>query len=472
MLTGAAAQSAVVNDIMAHFSNPLGRLLFAIVLACFCSSPAWPSEDEHTTRDPLAAYIAHPDPDFSWREVTSGSLGKADYTQYLLTSQTWRGTVWKHQLYVLRPGNMAGDVKQALLFIHGGRWKPEYEAAAQPSDLPREAPHFARLAESIGAPVAVLRQVPFQPLFDRREDALIAYTFDQYLQTGDAGWPLLLPMVKSATRAMDAIQSIAQQRWNISIERFTVAGASKRGWTAWLTAATDPRVMAVAPMVIDVLDMRAQMAHQRATWGEFSDEIRDYSALDLQSRLQSERGDALLSMVDPFSYRQRLTQPKLILLSTNDRYWPLDALNIYWPGLPDPKNVLYVPNQGHGLRDADRVINGLSALHRYAAAGKVLPRTTSSVELEPHSITMAVESDRPAKRVFLWSARSPTMDFREARWSSHSCAKSGKSYRCSERRPDRGYAAVFAETTFRDDDGLSFSTTTTVCILGPKAPRC
>ncbi len=227
---------------------------------------------------------------------------------------------------------------------------------------------------------------PFQPLFDRREDALIAYTFDQYLQTGDAGWPLLLPMVKSATRAMDAVQSIAHQRWNVSIESFTVTGASKRGWTAWLTAATDPRVMAVAPMVIDVLDMRAQMAHQRATWGEFSDEIRDYSALDLQSRLQSERGDALLRMVDPFSYRQRLTQPKLILLSTNDRYWPLDALNIYWPGLPDPKNVLYVPNQGHGLRDADRVINGLSALHRYAAAGKLLPRTTSSVELEPHSV--------------------------------------------------------------------------------------
>jgi PhoPQ-activated pathogenicity-related protein len=471
MLTGAAARSAVVTTVMARFSNPLGRLLFGIVLACFCSSAAWPSEDEHTTRDPLAAYIARPDPDFGWREITSGSLGKVEYTKYLLTSQTWRGTVWKHQLYVLRPANMAGDVKHALLFIHGGRWKPEYEAAAQSTDLPREAPHFARLAEAIRAPVAVLRQVPFQPLFDRREDALIAYTFDQYLQTGDADWPILLPMVKSATRAMDAVQNIARQRWNISIETFTVTGASKRGWTAWLTAATDPRVMAVAPMVIDVLDMRAQMDHQRATWGEFSDEIRDYSALDLQTRLQSERGDALLRIVDPFSYRQRLTQPKLILLSTNDRYWPLDSLNIYWKDLPDPKNVLYVPNQGHGLRDAARVINGLSALHRYAAAGKVLPRTTSSVGLKGRSIMLSVESDGPAKRVLLWSARSSTMDFREAHWSSHSCAKSGKGYSCSQRRPDQGNIAVFAETFFRDDDGEEFSTSTTVCILGPDAKK-
>jgi PhoPQ-activated pathogenicity-related protein len=473
MLTGAAARSEVVTAVMAHSSNSLRRLVFGFVLACFCSLPAWPAEDGHATGGELAAYIARADPDFGWREVASGSLGKADYVEYLLTSQTWRGTLWKHQLYVLRPRNMAGDVKHALLFIHGGRWKPEYEApATQPADLPSEARYFVRLAESIRAPVAVLRQVPFQPMFERREDALIAYTFDQYLQTGDADWPILLPMVKSATRAMDAIQSIARQRWNISIESFTVTGASKRGWTAWLTAATDPRVMAVAPMVIDVLNMRAQMDHQRATWGDFSEQIRDYSDLNIQSRLRSARGDSLLTMVDPFSYRQRLNQPKLILLSTNDRYWPLDALNLYWPGLPDPKNVLYVPNQGHGLPEPGRVINGLSALHRYAAAGKALPRTTSSVELNPHEIALAVQSDRPPKRVLLWTARSSTMDFREAHWSSHSCEKSGKGYRCSARRPEQSHFAMFAETLFSDHEGPDFSTTTTVCILGPEAPAC
>ena len=329
--------------------------------------------------DALASYVHAPDKSLEWHEVDSGTVGNVEYVEYLLTSQTWRGIDWKHQLFVLRPANMARDERHALLFVHGGRWKPEYEGERGRTQLPSEALLFARLAESIQAPVGVLRQVPFAPMFDRTEDALIAYTFDQYLKTGEKDWPLLLPMVKSTVRAMDAMQGIVRERWGASIDSFTVSGASKRGWTAWLTAAVDKRVMAVAPMVIDVLNMRAQMEHQKETWGEVSEEIRDYAALDLPTRLKTERGQELLAMVDPFSYRQRLTRPKMILLSTNDRYWPLDALNLYWSELPSPKQVLYVPNQGHGLRDAERVVGSVSAVHRYAAAGKPMPETTWSV---------------------------------------------------------------------------------------------
>src|SRR5690606_24386449 len=242
------------------------------------------------------------------------------------------------------------------------------------------------------------RQVPFQPLFKRREDALIAYTLDQYLRTGERDWPLLLPMVKSVVRAMDAVQSIARERWEASIAAVTVAGASKRDWKSGLTAAVDPRVVAVAPMVIDMLNMPAQIEHQRATWGDLSQEIADYAALDLPSRLQSTRGSELLSLVDPFSYRTRLTSAKLIILSTNDRYWPLDALKLYWSELPDPKHVLYVPNQGHGLRDVDRLVGALSALHRYAAAGETLPALRWSFAPRDHRLAIHIETQRPAAR--------------------------------------------------------------------------
>jgi PhoPQ-activated pathogenicity-related protein len=419
--------------------------------------------------DALATYVARADKSASWKQVDSGTVGNVEYVEYLLTSQTWRGIEWKHQLFVLKPANMVRDERHALLFVHGGRWKPEYEGERGRKQLPSEALLFARLAESIQAPVGVLRQVPFAPMFDRTEDALIAYTFDQYLQTGERDWPLLLPMVKSTVRAMDAMQSIVREKWGAPIDQFTVSGASKRGWTAWLTAAVDKRVMAVAPMVIDVLNMRAQMDHQRETWGEVSEEIRDYAALDLPTRLKTERGQELLSMVDPFSYRQLLTKPKLILLSTNDRYWPLDALKLYWSELPAPKHVLYVPNQGHGLRDADRVIGGVSAVHRYAAAGKPLPETTWTFASSPDQLKVQVKADREPRKVLVWSAQSPTKDFRDAQWTARQCQspKAGEAYACTAARGQNAYTAVFAETSWQDEGKMAFSTTTTVCIAGP-----
>jgi PhoPQ-activated pathogenicity-related protein len=452
-------------------------LSLAVAVAFVASAGAGDSvsRSEPRTEQTLASYVSAPDPSFGWREVASGPLGDADYAEYLLTSQTWRGIPWKHQLFVLRPHNMARDQHQALLFIHGGRWKPEYDGDRKEADLPGEAMLFVRLAEKIGAPVAVVRQVPFQPMFDRKEDALIAYTFDQYLKTGEEDWPLLLPMVKGAVRAMDAVQSIARERWQVSLDSFTVAGASKRGWTAWLTAATDKRVMAVVPMVIDVLNMSAQMRHQRDTWGNVSEEIRDYAALDLPTRLETPRGAELLSKVDPFSYRRRLTQPKLILLSTNDRYWPLDALNLYWSELPEPKRVLYVPNQGHGLQDLARVIGAVTAAHRYAAEGRTLPKTTWSFAVKPDTLAIQVNADRAVDRVLVWTARSPTKDFRNAHWTSRECAKAPEGYACSAERAPTGYTAAFAETAFADGGELSFSTSTTVCIATPdrtRTPSC
>jgi PhoPQ-activated pathogenicity-related protein len=419
--------------------------------------------------------VAQPDTSYSWRELGSGHIGKADYVQLILTSQTWRDTPWKHQLVVFRPAKVDTASKQALLFIDGGRWKPEYESAQQ-QDLPREAEIFTRLADAIRAPVAVVRQVPFQPMFDRREDALIAYTFDAYLKTGEADWPLLLPMAKSAARAMDAVQEVAQQRWHIPIERFTVTGASKRGWTSWLTAAVDPRVASVAPMVIDMLNMRAQIGLQRATFGELSEEIRDYEDIDLPGRIDSDLGRKLIAMVDPYSYRESLAQPKLILLGTNDRYWPLDALKLYWSELREPKRVLYVPNQGHSLRDVDRLIGGLSALFRYSAHGQTLPELSWSWKApDTSSLQLDVQADRKPRQLIAWSATSTTRDFREARWSQQQCKRSGSGYTCREPLSRDHYSALYSEATFKDRGELAFSLSTAICIAGgpeAAAPDC
>jgi PhoPQ-activated pathogenicity-related protein len=419
-----------------------------MALTALCLCPATPFKAHAAGL--LTDYVTRTDTSYHWDPVRSGRLGSGDYVEVILTSQTWRDIPWKHQLFLLRPKHIDPSSRQALLFIDGGRWKPEYESEQR--DLPSEARVFARLAESAHALVAVVRQVPFQPLFDKREDALIAYTFDRYLETGEPDWPLLLPMVKSAVRAMDAVQSVAQQEWHLT-------------WTSWLTAATDARVASVAPMVIDMLNLPEQIQLQRDTFGSLSDEVQDYDRIDLPGRIGSDRGRRLIEMVDPYSYRASLTLPKLVLLATNDRYWPLDALSLYWNGIPQSKRVLYIPNQGHGLRDVDRLLGALSAVHRYSARGEALPSLSWAFTATARKLELAVQPGRAPLRGVAWSATSLTRDFRDAHWVAHDCKRSRARLTCSEPTNPARYTALYSEITFRDRGEHDFALSTAVCIV-------
>jgi PhoPQ-activated pathogenicity-related protein len=413
----------------------------------------------------LADYVAKADDSFGWTKRREGKIGGAEFVELTLTSQTWRGITWRHQLYIIKPAS-AANAHQALLFIGGGRWKDELAEPAKPDDgLPREATLFALAAEQLKSPVAILLHVPQQPIFGGMvEDEIISHTFVEYYKTRDPEWPLLLPMVKSAVRAMDAVQQYAKQAWSLDIEQFTVAGASKRGWTTWLTSATDPRVTALAPMVIDMLNMEPQMEHQRFTFGGFSEQIQDYTSKGLQD-MKGPKAQALRAIVDPYSYRAKLTQPKLIMLGTNDRYWPLDALNLYWNDLEGDKYIMYVPNKGHDLSDMPRVIGGLTALHRMNSGGPALPKLDWQIETTDKGLTLDLGSDQTPAEVQVWKATAPTRDFREAKWEATPVeAKDGR-YHYEMPTPATGYAAMFGEARF-PGESLPFYLSTNLKIVG------
>ena len=420
-------------------------------------------------RGPLATYVAKPDASYQWRIFRQGKIGPTQFAELRLTSQTWKKIAWKHQLFVVNPSTATKDAKHALLFVTGGRWKKELEeAAAAKAGLPREASVFATLAEQVGTPVAILLQVPHQPMFDGKfEDGLIAFTFEKFMRTGDQEWPLLLPMVKSAVRGMDASQEFLKKKWSYDIKTFTVTGASKRGWTTWLTGAVDPRATAIAPMVIDVLNMSQQMRHQKETWGALSYKINDYSERNLTEQLGTKQGKVLRSIVDPYSYRALLKQPKLIMIGTNDHYWPLDALNLYWKDLVGPKYILYVPNNRHGLSDLARVAGSLAALHQYTAQGRALPRLTWKFSKSAGATTLTVASDVPVTRMQAWRAHSKSRDFRNARWTREEMSRTDDGYATGVAAPDNGYSAVFGEAVY-DGKPLPFFLSTNVQVIGGK----
>jgi PhoPQ-activated pathogenicity-related protein len=403
----------------------------------------------------LADYVGRPDPAFAWKIERTIQRAQGRVLQIELTSQKWQEIVWKHALNLHEPKELKYP-RHVLLFITGGSTDRKPGEDSLKLGL--------LLAQLTGARVAILHQVPNQPLLGgRKEDDLISETWLRFLETGDKDWPLLFPMVKSAVRAMDALQAVLKAQENGPVDGFVVTGGSKRGWTSWLSAAADKRVVAVAPMVIDVLNFRAQTKYQLETWGAYSEQIADYTKKDLiKEGPETARETELRRMMDPYTYRSVLTVPKLLIHGTNDRYWTVDATRWYWDDLVGPKHVLKLPNAGHGLDPGrEKALYTLAAFFRHAASGTPLPRLSWTHADTAAEYTLEVSASPKPRSAWLWLARSDTKDFRDSKWRSEPLEANGDGFLGKVPKPAAGHVALFGELRF-NLEGLPYSLTTLV----------
>jgi PhoPQ-activated pathogenicity-related protein len=403
-------------------------------------------------RADLDEYVKKPDSAFAWSETSSVNTKAGVVTSIKLTSQVWQGITWNHDLRVYEPREIVHP-DAMLLFITGG----DTERKASDDDHKQA---FG-LAQVCGARVAVLPQVPNQPLLDgKTEDELIAETFVRYLQTKDDTWPLLFPMVKSAVKAMDAIQSWSRQNGK-PVARFIVTGGSKRGWTTWLTGAVDDRVIGIAPMVIVMLNLGPQGPNQLKVWGQYSEQIHDYVERGLMETVATPTGTNLWKMVDPFTYRQRLVKPKLLINGANDRYWTLNALDLYWNELQGPKYLIELPNAGHDLKEnREWATSGLGAFFHHVVLNRPMPQLTwDFAEGAGGDFHLTIRSNPAPRAARIWTARSENRDFRESKWEASSL-KPGETMTYRGQTTSPGHLALFGEVEYQEN-GIPFHLTTT-----------
>jgi PhoPQ-activated pathogenicity-related protein len=411
---------------------------FLLILPLLAASLAHSKEASPPPPPELATYLSRAEPSGKWELVAKSAVGTCDYWHIKLTSQTWQGIQWEHDLVIFRPQGMAPTDKMVLL-NEGGKF------------LPDKAMYGTLLATKMRAPVAILLGVPNQPLFNgKREDDLIAETFVRYLDTNDGTWPLLFPMVKSVVKAMDSIGEFTAKEWGTKTDRFLLTGASKRGWTTWLTASADPRIMAIAPMVIDVLKP--------------SEQISPYTSRGLIPLGQTPAAKKLWSMVDPYTYRESYTMPKLVLLGNNDPYWSPDALNLYWDETPGDKYISYTANAGHNLMATDaegkrerlptKALDNIAAFVRSQFTGKPFPKLTwKHSDTDDGKLSLTITADRGPKQARLWIAKSETKDFRKARWESQPLEiGDGKSFTATLAKPATGFISFYVDLAYDIDE--------------------
>jgi PhoPQ-activated pathogenicity-related protein len=434
-------------------------------------------EPEGRKRTALDAYIAKPDPTYAWHLVKT--IPGEGCTSYVLDlkSQTWRTstdvnrTVWQHWLVITKPDAVKTDI--AMLKIGGGR------NGSNPPEKPD--PMSIAIAKSTGSVVADLGMIPNQPLVfnndgqQRVEDDLIAYCQIKFMDTGDHNWLPRLPMVKSAVRAMDAVSEFmaGKDGGQLPVKKFVVAGGSKRGWTTWLTGAVDPRVVAIVPIVIDVVNVRAAKMNHYAAYGFWAPAVGDYTRHKVHERFDTPEYAELLRTVDPFSYRDRLTMPKYIVNAAGDQYFPPDSSKFYFHDLQGVKYLRYVPNVDHSLRGSD-AREGILAFYRAILNNSPLPKFTWKVQDDG---SMAIHTETKPLEVNLWQATNPSArDFRlESIGPAYKKAalplRSDGLYEISVDKPEKGWTAFFGELVFDSGDKIPYKFTTQVHIVPDVLPH-
>jgi PhoPQ-activated pathogenicity-related protein len=442
-------------------------LLLALAVAAASFGPR-----DHLT--PLDRYVAAPDRHYKY-ELVKTVPGQGN-TSYIidLTSQQWRTEtevnrpIWKHWLTIVRPDDVKVDT--AMLFITGGTVDQQAPATAA-----REIVDAAMTSHSV---VAELRGIPNEPLVFsddkkvRTEDQIIAYTWVKFLKTGDETWPLRMPMTKAAVRAMDTVTAFCSTPagGSVKVVRFVVAGASKRGWTTWTTAAADPRVVAIVPMVIDTLNNVKSFEHHYQAYGAYSTAVKDYQDMGLMDVSETPQYQALMKLEDPYSYRDRYTMPKLVINSTGDQYFLPDSSRFYFDGLPGEKYLRYVPNTKHNLNADAR--ESLVAFYDAVVRGQERPKF--SWKFETNGDIRVTTADRPTE-VKLWSATNPDKrDFRldtiGPAYKSTVLEADGKKYVGRVDKPAKGWTAYFVELTYPSGGKYPFKFTTAVRVTPDSLP--
>lgn len=453
-------------------------LIFFLAISCEQSQTATYNVQEE---NPFEAYVHEIHPSFSY-ELVDSTTGEG-VTSYIfrMVSQEWltkellNTPEWWHWVTVVVPDEI--EHQTALLWIGGG---------SSDRDQPEGANNFLASAALETKTVTIdLHNVPFQPLtfygdsLDQRyEDDLIAYGWREFMESGandeDALWLARLPMTTAAMRTMDLVSEFSTENLGVMIDKFVVSGASKRGWTTWTTAIFDNRVVAIAPAVIDLLNMVPSFEHHWLAYGEWSPAIREYENENIMDWQYSREYKRLRELVDPYSYLGRLNLPKYIINAASDEFFLPDSWQFYWDDLPGEKYIRYIPNTGHSLNETDAT-HSLISFYYKIINDRPIPEFKWGVD--GNIIRIETDPDNQPVDLKLWTAHNNTgRDFRlyviDKTWESRDLSISSDEgiLEVDLDIPEQGYSAYFVEASYPGAGELIFKLTSGVVVLPDTYP--
>ncbi len=427
--------------------------------------------------NPLKEYVYGTQDEYSYEVVDS--IIKDNWTGYhiKMVSGKWLNeklvdeTEWWHYVDIIIPKDVEFD--KSLMFIDGGT---KYEEFFR---LDSTSISYAIESKSV---IANVSNIPFQPIDfldseqkDFYEDDLIAFSWNRFLKSGakknDAEWLPRLPMTRAVVRAMDLVQDISKKN-KVNVNEFVVSGASKRGWTVWTTAAIDKRVIAIAPMVIDMLNLNKSFENHYRSYGEYSLAVQDYVNYNIPDWMSTKEFEILMKYVEPYYFKEKFTMPKLLINAGSDEFFSTDSWRFYFNELPGDKYLQYMPNVNHSLNG--RYLNeNLFSFYTRILNDQNFPSIVWNIKND--SLISEVVSNQDYK-VSIWEANNKeTRDFRlwekGKLWNQIPLKRNSQDiYKINLKSDKEGYTATMIEFIFNPDSDFPLILTTGPYVMPNEYP--
>jgi len=422
-------------------------------LACVASAQDLflrPQSSEPTRFDwgdnesPLDTYMNKEDSNYAWFDT--GARVKMDLggTGHVLnvTSQKWldesraytvqggiRTSLWSHQVMVIVPKNLKIRNK-AVIYNTGGC----NENPGVPKATDEEPLAMNEVSEQVGVITVALFQIPNCHMHypsdpsgrGRSEDAMLAWAWNQFIETGDPEWLPRLPMAKAVMKAMQAVQEYTTQEGIAEIDGWAVSGASKRGWTTWMVGAASshctwcPKVEAIAPIVPIVPNLREGVHHMWQAYGGFTFAFNDYTDVNFTTLIDSDEVKELFKIVDPMSYISRLEKlPKMVICSSDDEFMMMEWTNNWFEDFSQKgeMNLWIGDNVEHSM--ATGIVGLLRTLGNYANSvflGGTRPKFSHKLDKVNGEITVTIPEGQEHGKVVFRHAHTLSHKQRDFRW--------------------------------------------------------
>ena len=361
------------------------------------------------------------------------------------TSFEWAGEKWRHPATVLLPDTVPAKYRGAGVVLSESR----------PFDKGGPLRDYAESAALMGIPALFIGYPNPGPHYGiEGEGNLMGHGQQMFQKTGDPRWIGYAWLAKVMARGATALAAVAEA------DRFVVSGCSKRGEASWIAVNADARFAGAFPTCWNAGNVEEWVQLKAERWGldfEPRPGADTIAPASLSTRRQmeharSERGRQYLAITDPFLYRDRLKDKKILYAAgTNDHLFPAVSDRVFLPRMPESVRILLVPNTTHTPGTPQHLMAWKMWL-AHTFAGRDVPRIRIEADRRDERIVVKaqVHSKTAIRSVTAWSATDGQGAYRKSKWQATPLSLEDGFYRGAIPAPPGQYTAYFVEV--RDDD--------------------